>query len=66
MEQAADTLITTTIVNFCRVTGIGRSKTYELLASGDLASFKIGKRRLVIMESYRRLIERQRAGEGSK
>ena len=28
------TPITTTINNFCRLTDLGRSKTYELLASG--------------------------------
>jgi hypothetical protein len=48
------------------MTGIGRSKTYELLANGDLVSFKIGKRRLIVLDSYHRLIERQRAGEVSK
>ena len=43
------------------MTGIGRSKTYELLAAGDLDSIKIGKRRLIILDSYRKLIEQQRA-----
>ena len=31
--------------------GIGRSKTYELIKAGHLASVRIGKRRLVIVES---------------
>ena len=59
------TPITTTINNFCRLTDLGRSKTYELLATGALESLKIGKRRLIILDSYRRLIEQQRAGSSS-
>jgi excisionase family DNA binding protein len=61
MERTAETLITTSIGNFCQVTGIGRSKTYELLAAGALDSLKIGKRRLIILDSYRKLIEQQRS-----
>jgi hypothetical protein len=61
MDANTETLITTTIGNFCRLTDIGRSKTYELLASGALDSLKIGKRRLIILDSYRKLIEQQRA-----
>jgi excisionase family DNA binding protein len=59
MDAMPDILITTTISNFCRLTGIGRSKTYELLAAGDLDSIKIGKRRLIVLDSYRKLIEQQ-------
>lgn len=55
--------ITSTVATFCRITGIGRSKTYELLANGALDSVKIGKRRLILMESYSRLIKRLRADE---
>ena len=64
MHEVTGELITATITNFSRITGIARSKSYEFIASGNLASFKIGKRRL--MDSYHRLIEQQRAGEGSK
>jgi excisionase family DNA binding protein len=35
------------ILRFCEMYGISRSKTYELLASGELESTKIGKRRLI-------------------
>jgi excisionase family DNA binding protein len=38
--------------------GVGRTKTYELLAKGDLASIQIGTRRLVKMESIKAFIER--------
>lgn len=36
--------------------GIGRTKIYELLAEGKLASRKIGDRRLVLRESIDRLL----------
>jgi hypothetical protein len=40
---------------------LGRTRVYELIGAGELDSITIGKRRLVIIESYRQLIERQRA-----
>ena len=57
-----DTLdrITATIPEFRRLSGIGRSRIYELLDSGELESVYIGSRRLILIDSYRRLIERQR------
>src|SRR5438270_5137436 len=66
MEESTSNIITTTISNFCRITGIGRSKTYELLDDDTLESIKIGKRRLIILDSYRKLIERQRAAEATR
>jgi hypothetical protein len=61
MHQIPHKLITASIVNFCEMSGLGRSKVYELLDAGDLASIKIGKRRLIVLDSYHKLIERQRA-----
>jgi hypothetical protein len=66
MDLVAGTLITATIANFCEISDIGRSKVYQLLDAGDLQSIKIGKRRLIVVESYRRLIGRRQAGEISK
>lgn len=40
----------------CAYSGIGRTKIYELLAEGKLASRKIGDRRLVLRESIDRLL----------
>ena len=54
-------IITTPVDAFCVLSGLGRTTVYELMKSGDLESVKIGKRRLVVIDSYRRLIERQRA-----
>jgi excisionase family DNA binding protein len=36
--------------------GLGRTKVYELLASGELPSVKVGKRRLVRVEALQRLL----------
>ena len=36
-----------TATEAARVVGIGRTKLYELMASGQLCSVKIGRRRLV-------------------
>jgi excisionase family DNA binding protein len=60
MDTLADRIITATIGEFCRISGIGRTRIYELIASGELDSISIGKRRLIVLDSYRRLIERQR------
>jgi len=61
MHQIPHKLITASIVNFCEMSGLGRSKVYELLDAGDLDSIKVGKRRLIVLDSYHKLIERQRA-----
>jgi excisionase family DNA binding protein len=44
----------------CRLTGIGRSKLYELIDSGEVNIVKIGRITLVPMTSLRGLIERAR------
>jgi excisionase family DNA binding protein len=44
----------------CRLTGIGRSKLYELIDSGEINIVKIGRITLVPMTSLRGLIERAR------
>jgi len=39
-----------------RVSSLGQTKLYELIADGRLATSKIGKRRLILADSLRRLI----------
>lgn len=46
-----------------RMTGIGRSKLYELIASGDLETVKIGRCTLVTMEALRELLTKARGGQ---
>lgn len=43
-----------------RMTGIGRSKLYELIASGDLETVKIGRCTLVTMDALRGLLAKAR------
>ena len=38
--------------------GIGRTKLYELISTGDLETIKIGRATLITMRSLRKLIER--------
>ena len=47
-----------TIEEACQAMGIGRTKTYELVMSGALASVKIGSRRLIAVSSIAEYIER--------
>ena len=42
------------------LTGIGRSKLYELIASGDIETAKIGTCTLITVASLRQLIEKAR------
>ena len=42
----------------CRLTGVGRSKLYELIAAGEVETVKIGRITLVPMTSLRGLITR--------
>jgi excisionase family DNA binding protein len=61
MDAISDRVISAPINEFCALSGLGRTKVYEMLDGGELDSIKIGKRRLIIIDSYRKLIERQRA-----
>ena len=61
MDVSTDDIITAPIQEFCRISGIGRSKTYELLDEGKLQSIKIGKRRLIVVRSWKQLVEEKLA-----
>lgn len=45
----------------CRLTGIGRSKLYELIAAGELEVVKVGTITLVPMDSLQVFLDRCRA-----
>lgn len=40
--------------------GIGRTKLYELIATGDVEAVKVGTSTLIVVASLRRLIHRAR------
>lgn len=43
-----------TISSFCRLSGLGRTKVYELIKAGDLHSRKCGRRTLITVDEARR------------
>ncbi len=43
-----------------QLTGIGRSKLYELIAAGEVETVKVGASTLVTVASLRRLIQKRR------
>jgi excisionase family DNA binding protein len=53
--------ITATVAQFTKLSGIGRSIVYELIADGKLRSVKLGGIRLIIVESYLEYIRRLEA-----
>ncbi len=59
--------ITLRIADACRITGIGRSKFYELIKAGQIEVIKVGAITLVPVTSIRALLERGRPamGEGA-
>lgn len=46
------------IPDVCFRTGLGRSKVCELIASGEIASVKVGKRRLVPATALETFVEK--------
>ena len=60
LEIFKDDRIAVRIREACRITGIGRSKLYELIASGDIPTIKIGAITLVPVEGIRAFIDGQR------
>jgi hypothetical protein len=54
------------IPDACRFTGISRSSLYLLIARGEVEIVKMGAATLVLTESLRNLIERQRGSRLSR
>jgi excisionase family DNA binding protein len=52
--------ITVRIKEACRITGIGRSKLYELIAEGEIDIVKIGTMTLIPVDSLRTLTDGRR------
>ena len=55
-------VITVRIPDACRMTGIGRSKLYELIAAGEVEIVKIGAMTLIPVDSLRALVSNRRSG----
>lgn len=50
--------ITVRIPEACRITGIGRSKLYELIKAGDIPTIKVGSMTLVPLKGLEGFLER--------
>jgi excisionase family DNA binding protein len=48
--------ITAPVAEFRVLSGLSRDTIYKLIKSGELRSIKIGRRRLIVIESYHALI----------
>ena len=49
--------LTCTIDDACEVTGLGRTKLYELMGAGHIVTTTIGRRRLVVVQSLLALLD---------
>jgi excisionase family DNA binding protein len=56
--------LTCTIAQACEVTGLGRTKLYELIGHGQITTTTIGRRRLVLVRSLLSLIAGNSSHEG--
>jgi excisionase family DNA binding protein len=61
MIDLSPEVLTVRIKEACRITGIGRSKLYELIEQGDIEVIKVGTITLIPVESLRRFVERCRS-----
>ena len=55
-RRAAPKRLAVTIDDACEITGLGRTKIYELIRDQKLKAVAIGRRRLVLMESIETLL----------
>ncbi len=55
--------LTITIRQCCRLTGLGRTKLFELIRQNRLESIKVDGRRLVLMDSVEALVANSSVGE---
>lgn len=59
MIATSPDVITVRIKEACRITGIGRSKLYELIAAGEVQTLKIGTITLIPLQSLRDFLGQQ-------
>jgi hypothetical protein len=53
-------IITAPVREFSRISGLGTTSIYKLLNDGEIESVTSGRRRLVLIDSYHRYLDRQR------
>lgn len=57
--------ITVTVPEALRLSGLGRTKVYELIGNGTLKTVQIGRRRLVVFASLEALATPEAKGDGN-
>jgi excisionase family DNA binding protein len=60
-EAAASPALTVRIREACRITGIGRSKLYELIKDGQITTVKVGAITLIPMAELRQFLGLEQA-----
>jgi excisionase family DNA binding protein len=55
-HDAPAPLLAVTVNEACRITGLGRTTLYELVADGRLPLVKVGRRSVIPFEALRRLV----------
>lgn len=63
MEQAKQQMapLSVSVEESARILGISRSATYELIAQGEIKTFKIGRRRLALASELKAFIARSKS-----
>ncbi len=56
VDPAPPPILSVTIVDACRISGMGRTAIYEAITDGRLSALKAGQRTLIPMDSLRALI----------
>ena len=57
--------LTVRIPEACRMTGIGRSKLYELIKAGEIETIKVGSSTLVLVTGLEAFLDKCRARNSS-
>nr|WP_155986198.1 helix-turn-helix domain-containing protein [Novosphingobium lentum] len=58
--------ITVRVDDAARITGLCRSKIFRLIASGDIETVKIGKARIVFVDSLNAFLRARAAAQNSR
>ena len=65
VEPAVAEPISVKVPEAVRLTGLSRSRIYELMKSGDIAFAKVGSSTLILVESLRAFVNGRRSSAGA-
>ncbi len=60
-QSIDDGALTCSVSRFLEIAGIGLTTAYRLINDGTIQTVAIGRKRLIVLDSYRRLLEQQLA-----